>query len=66
MPAAEAQFADTELERVERWRARMLEQAGYDSRQAQLLATRHDIDVHRAIELLERGCPAQVALRILL
>jgi hypothetical protein len=56
----------TEIERIERWRAEELERAGYEPRTAGRLAVRHDVDLHTAVELLERGCPADLALRILL
>jgi hypothetical protein len=51
---------------VERWRAEELLRAGYAPGAAQDLAARADVDLHLAIELLERGCPANVAVRILL
>jgi hypothetical protein len=57
---------DTELERIERWRAEELMRAGYGARAAGRLAARHDIDLHRAVELLERGCSAELAVKILL
>jgi len=57
---------ETESERIERWRAHELERAGYDSDDAAELAARHDVDLHLAVELLERGCPPETALRILL
>ena len=66
MHAAEVNLSESELERVERWRAKELERAGYDERSARQLATRHDVDLHLAVELLERGCSPQLALRILL
>ena len=66
MPAAEVNFPDTELERVEHWRAKELERAGYDRKAARELASRHDVDLHRAVKLLERGCSPELALRILL
>jgi len=56
----------TEIERIERWRAEELERAGYEPRAAGRLAVRHDADLHTAIELLHRGCPTDIALRILL
>jgi len=62
----ELQIAETETERVERWRAEALERAGYDLESALELAARPDVDLHRAIELVEAGCPAELALRILL
>jgi hypothetical protein len=65
--AAETQLVyDTELERIEQWRAEELERAGYSRHDATRLAERHDVDLHLAIDLISRGCPAQVALDILL
>jgi hypothetical protein len=65
MPAVE-EIVETELERVERWRAEELMRAGYDPAGAADLAGRLDIDLHAATGLLDRGCPADLALRILL
>jgi hypothetical protein len=56
----------SELERVERWRTAELERAGYPADAAARLAARHDVDLHRAIELVESGCPPELALKILL
>ena len=56
----------TETERIERWRVEELERAGYEPRAAGRLAVRHDVDLHTAVELVERGCPPNLALRILL
>jgi len=66
MPVAPEITEQTELERIERWRADALISGGYDSEQAMALAVRHDVDLHRAIELLQRGCTAELALQILL
>ena len=66
MSAAEVHIQETESERVERWRAETLERVGYDPESAALLAARLDIDLHRAIELVEQGCSPEVALQILL
>jgi hypothetical protein len=67
MSAAELELqVETEAERIERWRAEELERAGYDAAHAAELATRQDVDLHRAVDLLERGCPVDTALRILL
>jgi hypothetical protein len=59
------EIIETEQERVERWRAQELRRAGYDPQGASELAARNDVDLHRAIELLERGCPPDLALAIL-
>jgi len=56
----------SEIERIERWRAEELERAGYEPRSAGRLAVRHDVDLHTAVDLLERGCPPDLALKILL
>jgi hypothetical protein len=56
----------TEIERIERWRAEELKRAGYEPRAAGRLAVRHDVDLHFAVDLLQAGCPAEIALRILL
>jgi hypothetical protein len=67
MPAAQQHTPElTELERIERWRADELNRVGYDADQAMALAVRHDIDLHTAAQLLERGCPPDLALQILL
>ena len=67
MPAAQQHIPElTELERIERWRADELIRVGYDAHQAMQLAIRHDIDLHSAAQLLERGCPTDLALQILL
>jgi hypothetical protein len=59
-------LVETESERIERWRAEELERAGYEPVPAAKIAVRHDIDLHLAVDLLSRGCPADTALRILL
>ncbi len=67
MTAAEIQIlAETELERVEQWRAEELERGGYKVADAARLAARHEVDLHIAVALLKKGCPAELALEILL
>jgi hypothetical protein len=65
MPAAETEIRD-ETELIEAWRAEGLERAGYGARDAAEIAARLDIDLHVATDLLRRGCPADLALQILL
>ncbi len=60
------ELEETELERVERWRAEELERAGYELSAAAVLAASPGVDLHRAIDLLERGCSQDVAMQILL
>lgn len=59
-------LVETESERIERWRAEELERAGYEPRAAATIAVRPDIDLHLAVDILARGCPPDVALKILL
>jgi len=59
-------LVETELERVERWRAEELERAGYELSAAAVLAASAGVDLHLAIELLARGCPQDTAMQILL
>jgi len=67
MTAAETRLPlDTELERIEQWRAEELERVGYPVRDAARLAARHDVDLHLATDLIRQGCPVAVALQILL
>jgi hypothetical protein len=48
------------------WRFSQLTRSGYPVGDALALATRKDVDLHRAADLVARGCPPSVALRILL
>ena len=56
----------SEIEQVERWRREALERGGYPPDAAARIAARHDVDLHEAVGLLERGCPPETALQILL
>ena len=67
MTAAETQLSlESELERIEQWRAEELERAGYRRRDAARLAGRHDVDLHLAVDLVASGCSPDLALQILL
>ena len=57
---------ESELERITRWRSEELERAGYARDGALAIAARLDVDLHEAIDLVKRGCPHEIALRILL
>jgi hypothetical protein len=50
---------------VTSWRVERLLAAGYDGESALVLALDRDVDLHRAVSLLERGCPVDTALAIL-
>jgi hypothetical protein len=54
-----------ERETVVSWRIERLLAAGYDGESALVLALDHDVDLHQAVFLLERGCPVDTALQIL-
>ncbi|HLE99996.1 MAG TPA: hypothetical protein VI540_08875 [Gaiellaceae bacterium] len=56
----------SEIDRIEQWRHEALERAGYDAESAFVLAASHDVDLHEAVGLLERGCTVDLALQILL
>jgi hypothetical protein len=55
----------TERERVAGWRLHVLIEAGYPVHLAERLA-HSEVDLHRAVELVEQGCNATVAAEILL
>jgi hypothetical protein len=65
MPTADTTLRPTEQELVERWRAQELERAGFPADVAAELAMRTDVDLHRAVELLQRGCSPELAAEIL-
>jgi len=65
MTTAETTERPNEQELVERWRAQELERAGFPEDVAAELSTRNDVDLHRAIELLENGCAPALAADIL-
>lgn len=66
MPAdTHIEVVETELERVERWRTSELMRVGFPGDDAVALAARTDVDLHEAIELVQRGCPLDLAIRIL-
>jgi len=47
------------------WRRSQLVRSGFPPRLAGRVAHDGQYDLHRLIELVERGCPAELALRIL-
>jgi hypothetical protein len=65
MNTAEHEIIETELERVERWRTAELMRVGFAGDDAVALAARTDVDLHQAIEIVQRGCPPELAVRIL-
>jgi hypothetical protein len=51
---------------VDAWRLEQLLHAGYPIAIAEQLAARHDVDLHQAVGLVDRGCVPELAGRILL
>jgi len=47
------------------WRRRQLEQAGFSTLLAARVARDGRYDLHHVLELLERGCTPELAVRIL-
>lgn len=66
MSTAHVTLPEPEIEIVEQWRLSALRRAGYDAESAAVLAASHEIDLHAAVSLLERGCSVELALQILL
>ena len=65
-PATEQVEEMPEALRVYCWRHEELMRAGYPIVAATRIASRTDVDLHRAVALLQRGCSVEWALRILL
>jgi hypothetical protein len=55
-----------EEQQVMQWRIEELERAGYTPEDVIVMALDASIDLHVAVDLVRRGCPHDVALRILL
>lgn len=55
----------TEVQRVIAWRASLLRDAGCPATLAHTLARDRRYDLHELLELIDRGCPAELAARIL-
>ena len=58
-------LVDAGLEPVVAWRARRLREAGLAPRLATEIAADRGYDLHALLELVDRGCPAELAVRIL-
>jgi hypothetical protein len=59
-------LAEQEAAEIMEWRFSQLTRGGFPTRDAIRLATRVDVDLHRAVDLVARGCPPSLALHILL
>jgi hypothetical protein len=64
-----AQFEDLHVDEaaeVLAWRFDALCRSGYDLDAAAVLAANIQVDLHEAVDLVSRGCPHDLATRILL
>jgi hypothetical protein len=52
-------------DQVTAWRFRRLLDAGFDYAQAEHLSAVPGVDLHELLSLIDRGCPAHLAARIL-
>jgi len=66
MPTVDTKLVESQEGEVLAWRAEELVRAGYDGDNALMLALERAVDLHAAVDLLRRGCPAQLAVKILL
>jgi hypothetical protein len=66
MPTVDTKRVRAEDGEVLAWRAEELVRAGYDGDNALMLALERAVDLHAAVNLLRRGCPADLAVKILL
>ena len=60
-----AAAAERERDEVIAWRRTQLVRSGFPDRLAAGVASDHRFDLHTLIELVEGGCPPELALRIL-
>jgi hypothetical protein len=64
-----AQFEDLRIDEaaeVLAWRFDALCRSGYDLDAAAVLAANVEVDLHEAVDIVMRGCPPELAARILL
>jgi hypothetical protein len=59
-------LSEHDADEVIRWRFSQLASSGYGIEDAVTLATHLDVDLHRATDLVARGCPPRLALAILI
>ena len=50
---------------VTTWRRCRLLEAGFDAELADRIALDHTLDIHALLDLVDRGCPPALAVRIL-
>jgi hypothetical protein len=59
-----AVWDSSDAEQVVEWRAERLLAAGFPLDLAYRLAADHEVDVHALLDLVDRGCPPALAVRI--
>ncbi|HYH88084.1 MAG TPA: hypothetical protein VEX67_02555 [Solirubrobacteraceae bacterium] len=64
-PATPASVETPEPDPVVVWRTTRLREAGFSSELAEALARDCSYDLHAILRLVDRGCPAELAARIL-
>jgi len=57
--------SELKIDEVRRWRSEQLSASGFPPGLADETAADERYDLHALIELVERGCPADLAVRIL-
>jgi hypothetical protein len=57
--------SDQEVDEIVSWRRERLAEAGFPAPLATRISTDPHYDLHALIELVERGCPPELATRIL-
>ncbi|MCG2623201.1 hypothetical protein LVY72_14980 [Arthrobacter sp. I2-34] len=63
--AACPQGGATGSDSITAWRCRLLYSAGFPDTLAHLLAATPGVDIHALLNLVDRGCPPELAVRIL-
>jgi hypothetical protein len=58
-------ISENAVTQIVRWRFQQLRRGGFGAGDATAIAAQTGVDWHRAVELLQRGCPAGLALQIL-
>ena len=64
-PVRQHPIPSPDLEPVVVWRATRLREAGFSAHLADTLAQDRNYDLHALLHLVDRGCPAALAVRIL-
>ena len=66
MVTADVAQREAAFEEILDWRFEQLMRVGYDRDQALVVASRLDVDLHQAVDLIRSGCSCELALLILL